>query len=161
MFIDKNNIESTLCSYDLFILFAGQCMPCARSFAATPAIAGGKTGSGGAEMDYSSPDHGFEDYRIERKPGDPTRREFTYFMLGGGRLIYASVARLAAIRVSIHSIENIMHVCACTELVVFLIICSSFSYVFFIVCSCIYSIYVYIVCCINESSCRCLGFSIC
>lgn len=49
--------------------------------------------------DYGSPDTGFSDYKIDRKPGDPTRREFTYFMLGGGRLLYASVARLAVIRV--------------------------------------------------------------
>ena len=32
--------------------------------------------------------------------GDPTRREFTYFMLGGGRFIYASAARLALIKVN-------------------------------------------------------------
>ena len=31
--------------------------------------------------------------------GDLTRREFTYFMLGGGRFIYASAARLALIKV--------------------------------------------------------------
>ena len=48
--------------------------------------------------DYSSPDHGFEEYKIKREAGDPTRREFTYFMLGGGRMLYASVARLTVIR---------------------------------------------------------------
>mgnify|MGYP003386953763 CR=1 FL=1 len=50
---------------------------------------------------YDSIDTGFHDYKIDRKAGDPTRREFTYFMLGGGRLLYASVARLAVIRVSL------------------------------------------------------------
>lgn len=50
---------------------------------------------------FDSPDHGFEEYRIKRAPGDPTRREFTYFMLGGGRILYASVARLAVVRVNI------------------------------------------------------------
>lgn len=48
--------------------------------------------------DYSSPDTGFDDYKLKRAPGDPTRREFTYFMLGGGRMLYASVARLTVIR---------------------------------------------------------------
>ena len=42
----------------------------------------------------------FEKDRIKKKAGDPTRREFTYFMLGGGRFIYASAARLALIKVS-------------------------------------------------------------
>lgn len=55
--------------------------------------------SAAVTANYDSPDHGFEEYRIKRTgAGDPTRREFTYFMLGGGRLVYASVARLAVIR---------------------------------------------------------------
>jgi len=47
----------------------------------------------------------FEKYRIHKTPGDPTRREFTYFMLGGGRLIYASTARLALIKVLIQVVH--------------------------------------------------------
>ena len=49
--------------------------------------------------DYGSVDHAFEKDKIEKKPGDPSRREFTYFMLGGARFIYASAARLALIKV--------------------------------------------------------------
>ena len=30
--------------------------------------------------------------------GDPGKRAFTYFMLGGGRFVYASVARLAVLK---------------------------------------------------------------
>lgn len=39
-------------------------------------------------------------YEMERNVtnGDPSRRAFTYFMLGGARVAYASVARLAAIK---------------------------------------------------------------
>ena len=48
---------------------------------------------------HGSQDGGFEKDRIVKAPGDPSRKEFTYFMLGGGRFIYASVARLALIKV--------------------------------------------------------------
>jgi ubiquinol-cytochrome c reductase iron-sulfur subunit len=46
-----------------------------------------------------STDGSFEKDRIVKSAGDPTRREFTYFMLGGARFIYASAARLALIKV--------------------------------------------------------------
>ena len=46
-----------------------------------------------------SADGAFDKDRIPKKAGDPTRREFTYFMLGGARFIYASSARLALIKV--------------------------------------------------------------
>lgn len=46
-----------------------------------------------------SQDGGFEKDRIVKAPGDPTRREFTYFMLGGARFVYASAARLALVKV--------------------------------------------------------------
>jgi ubiquinol-cytochrome c reductase iron-sulfur subunit len=45
-----------------------------------------------------SPDHGFEKDRIQKAAGESNSRDFTYFMLGGGRFIYASAARLALIR---------------------------------------------------------------
>ena len=45
-----------------------------------------------------STDGYFEHERIKKAPGDPTRREFTYFMLGGARFVYASAARLALIK---------------------------------------------------------------
>jgi hypothetical protein len=51
--------------------------------------------------DFGSIDHAFEKDRIKKQAGDPSRREFTYFMLGGARFIYASAARLALIKVSI------------------------------------------------------------
>jgi ubiquinol-cytochrome c reductase iron-sulfur subunit len=49
-----------------------------------------------------SADGGFEKDRIQKSAGDPTRREFTYFMLGGARFIYASATRLALIKVCLH-----------------------------------------------------------
>lgn len=49
--------------------------------------------------DFGSVDHAFEKDRIKKAAGDPSRREFTYFMLGGARFIYASAARLALIKV--------------------------------------------------------------
>jgi len=42
----------------------------------------------------------YEDDKITKKPGDPNKREFTYFVLGTGRFIYASTARLIALKVS-------------------------------------------------------------
>lgn len=48
---------------------------------------------------YASVDGTFEKDRIAKNPGDPTRREFTYFVLGGARLVYASAARLALLKV--------------------------------------------------------------
>ena len=41
----------------------------------------------------------YEDDKIAKKPGDPNKREFTYFVLGTGRFIYASAARLIALKV--------------------------------------------------------------
>ncbi len=51
--------------------------------------------------DYGSAkyDNSFETARIQKKAGDPTRREFTYFMLGGARFIYATFARAVLIKV--------------------------------------------------------------
>ena len=47
-----------------------------------------------------STDGAFEKDRLQKAPGDPTRRDFTYFMLGGARFIYASATRLVLIKVS-------------------------------------------------------------
>jgi ubiquinol-cytochrome c reductase iron-sulfur subunit len=52
----------------------------------------------GAVSGHGSADGGFEKDRIVKTPGDPTRREFTYFMLGGARFVYASAARLALVK---------------------------------------------------------------
>merc|ERR1712046_287617 len=43
-----------------------------------------------------SDDHSY-DYPIE-KLGDPSRRAFTYLVLGGARFVYASAARLIAVK---------------------------------------------------------------
>ena len=51
-----------------------------------------------AVSDNGSTDGGFEGDRIPKAAGDPSRREFTYFMLGGARFIYASAVRLALIK---------------------------------------------------------------
>lgn len=49
-------------------------------------------------MNYGSTDGLFEKDRIYKKAGDGTTKEFTYFMLGGGRFVYASTARLALVK---------------------------------------------------------------
>lgn len=48
--------------------------------------------------DNGSTDGSFEGDRIPKSVGDPSRREFTYFMLGGARFIYASAVRLTLIK---------------------------------------------------------------
>ena len=53
-----------------------------------------------SSSNYSSPDVGFEKDRIMKAPGEANQRDFTYFLLGGGRFVYASAARLALIKVS-------------------------------------------------------------
>lgn len=37
----------------------------------------------------------FESEKLHKNPGDGNRRDFTYFMLGGGRLVWATTARIA------------------------------------------------------------------
>lgn len=66
----------------------------ARSFASN----GGKEVSN-VNMSDNAPnigsvDGGFEKYKIEKQPGDEGRRDFVYFMLGGGRFVYVTAARL-------------------------------------------------------------------
>ena len=48
---------------------------------------------------YGSVDGGFEKERIVKAPGEGNTRDFTYFMLGNNRIIYASAVRLALIKV--------------------------------------------------------------
>ncbi|KAF1323868.1 Delta-1-pyrroline-5-carboxylate synthetase, partial [Globisporangium splendens] len=45
---------------------------------------------------FASPDHYFEKDRISA--GDPSKRAFTYFLLGGARVAYATAGRLAVIK---------------------------------------------------------------
>lgn len=49
--------------------------------------------------EFGSTDGAFEKDRIVKKAGDGNQREYTYFVLGGARFIYASAARLALIKV--------------------------------------------------------------
>jgi hypothetical protein len=57
---------------------------------------------------FASTDGGFEKDRISKGPGESNTRDFTYFMLGGTRFIYASTARLALIKVSFISISALI-----------------------------------------------------
>jgi hypothetical protein len=45
-------------------------------------------------------DHYFDTDRIKKTPGQGTRRDFNYFVLGGGRVLWATGARLALMSVS-------------------------------------------------------------
>ena len=47
---------------------------------------------------FASTDGGFEKDRIAKAPGQENQRDFTYFMLGGARFVYASTARLALLK---------------------------------------------------------------
>lgn len=47
-----------------------------------------------------SVDHYFDTDRIKKTPGQSTRRDFNYFVLGGGRVVWATGARLALMSVS-------------------------------------------------------------
>ena len=58
--------------------------------------------------DYGSQDMAFNNDRIMKKEGEANQRDFTYFLLGGGRFIYASAARLALIKVSLFIIFFIL-----------------------------------------------------
>lgn len=48
---------------------------------------------------FASTDGSFEKDRIPKGPGDGNTRDFTYFVLGGSRVIYASAVRAALVRV--------------------------------------------------------------
>ena len=50
--------------------------------------------------DCPSPDNSFVENRIKKGPGDSNTRDFTYFMLGNTRFIYASAARLVLMKVT-------------------------------------------------------------
>jgi ubiquinol-cytochrome c reductase iron-sulfur subunit len=51
-----------------------------------------------SNVGHGSFDGGFEKDKVPRVAGEPNSREFTYFLLGGARFIYASAARLALIK---------------------------------------------------------------
>eukprot|EP01038_Epipyxis_sp_PR26KG_P012613 gene12613-16912_t len=49
-------------------------------------------------LGLGSADGGFEKDRIKKNPGDKNQRDYTYFMLGGARFVYASTVRLMLIK---------------------------------------------------------------
>jgi hypothetical protein len=51
-------------------------------------------------LHYGSVDGYFEKVKIQKDFGEPNNRDFAYFVVGGARMAYASVARLMLIRVS-------------------------------------------------------------
>lgn len=71
---------------------------CAQTFKTHGASAAAfSTKSSSTVVDHmGSTDHYFEKDRISS--GDPSKRAFTYFMLGGARVAYATAARLAVIK---------------------------------------------------------------
>ncbi len=65
-----------------------------RSFASAGKDAAPTTTSTSGGINNGSTDGYFEKYRIQKQPGDEGRRDFVYFMLGGGRFVYITAARL-------------------------------------------------------------------
>lgn len=53
-----------------------------------------------ANLHYGTVDGYFEKVKLQKDFGEPNNRDFAYFMVGGARMAYASVARLCLIRVS-------------------------------------------------------------
>jgi len=51
------------------------------------------------QFDSNSYDHSWADHYVDpRTRSDPTNRTFTYFVLGGGRFLYAATARVAVLQ---------------------------------------------------------------
>lgn len=54
----------------------------------------------GKALDHlGSYDGKYDDFRLKKKAGDPNKRAFTYFVLGGARFLYATSVRLLAMKV--------------------------------------------------------------
>jgi hypothetical protein len=56
-----------------------------------------------ANVGLGSADGGFEKDRIPKAFGEENTRDYTYFVLGGARFVYASAARLALIKVWLYN----------------------------------------------------------
>jgi ubiquinol-cytochrome c reductase iron-sulfur subunit len=67
-----------------------------RSFASVPALAGVKADS---NEEFKTHDGLFELAQRSRDVVDPTKRAHTYFVLGATKMMYASAARLALVKV--------------------------------------------------------------
>lgn len=66
-----------------------------------PALRTLKTGPQAQVTDaLGSVDHYFDTDRVKKAPGQATSRDFNYFVLGGGRVLWATGARLALMTVS-------------------------------------------------------------
>lgn len=63
-----------------------------RASSNAPATTGGVDHLGTYDTKY-------EDARLKKKAGDPNKRAFTYFVLGGARFLYATSVRLLAMKV--------------------------------------------------------------
>lgn len=72
---------------------------CISSFPAVNKLPQFRFASTVASTDLGSVDHGFEKDRVKKHLGESNTKEFTYFVLGNGRFVYASAARLALIKV--------------------------------------------------------------
>mmetsp|Transcript_4921 Transcript_4921/g.11785 ORF Transcript_4921/g.11785 Transcript_4921/m.11785 type:complete len:215 (-) Transcript_4921:44-688(-) len=71
-----------------------------RSFVKSPALMRGTQARFASyeNVGYGSTDGLFEKDRLVKTAGQENNREYTYFMLGGARLVYASSVRLALIK---------------------------------------------------------------
>jgi len=69
---------------------------CARSFASVPSLANVKAGD---NEEFNTHDGLFEMAHRDRNVADPTKRAHTYFVLGATKMMYASAARLALVKV--------------------------------------------------------------
>jgi len=66
--------------------------------AAARNLASSSSTSAGPVDKMESFDNYYEKDKLHKQPGDPNKRDFTYFVLGGARFIYASAARLVALK---------------------------------------------------------------
>lgn len=83
-------------------LFVGACLTgkaALRAQHVASCESAARLASSSAADNMGSYDHLYEKDKISKKPGDPNKRDFTYFVLGGARFVYASAARLIALKV--------------------------------------------------------------
>lgn len=72
------------------------------SAAVIPSAAAGSQ----AAEELGSTDDNYANDRIDKRLGEKNTRDFTYFILGNDRMIFASLARLAVIKVRFHYCYN-------------------------------------------------------
>lgn len=69
-----------------------------RKFVSSPVCKQFQFRTASSNVGHGSFDGGFEKDKFPKVAGETNSREFTYFLLGGARFIYASAARLALIK---------------------------------------------------------------